>query len=116
MNKETDKTKTPPLDKRLKGIGQLPLEFRKTLNEKQICCVLRYVDEEKGAAGKLKLKMVYNWRVLKAQTGLTTNKIATAIGKPASRVSEYLNFKHEPSAAEFRKIEILFFKHLPAGR
>lgn len=106
MSKETEKAKAPPLDKRLKGINELPLEFRKKLKEAQIQCVLRYV----ASGQREKLKAIYQWRVKKAQFNVTTADIAKAIKRPDTRVSEYLNFRHEPQNPEFRKIEMLLFR------
>lgn len=98
-------------DKRLKGIDELPLEFRHRLNETQIACVLRYVAA--GDSGRKKLKAVYEWRTLFgiafAKSNTTKVDVAKKIGKASSRISEYINFKHVPSNEDFNKIEMILF-------
>lgn len=58
-----------------------------------------------GYASLVKLKGVMGWRVRMAKAGISITSLAQATGKAQPRISEYLNFTHEPDEETYLAID-----------
>lgn len=85
-------------DEEKKKIAALPKLLRDNLTPQQERVVLNY-------ESAVKLKAVVRWKERMVRGGVTLPQLAQAAGKPKSRLSEYMNFKHEPRDESFRIIE-----------
>lgn len=83
------------LQERLKGC---PPSFIKKLTEKQKRVVLLYTTE-------IKLKGVLRWKQRMARAGVSGVDLAEKIGKPATRISEWVQLKKEPTEENYYSVE-----------
>ena len=77
--------------------AHLPPRFKK-LKGKQEQIVLNY-------SSPVKLKAVARWKVRMAAQGISVNALAKKIKKPPSRISEWVNFRKEPTEENFNLVE-----------
>lgn len=73
------------------------------IEAKKLSCVLKY-------SSKVKLKSVVRWKERMVKVGVTTEKLGELTNNPSPRISEYLNFTHEPSEETFNTIEDAIYK------
>ena len=81
-----------------KNLEILPEHVHLTLSKHQALCVFTYSDQEK-------LRAVIKWKYLMKITGVTQMKIERELKIGQSRISQWLNFVHEPSDLVFQRIE-----------
>lgn len=81
-----------------KNLKILPPALREKLGEKQIRTV-------EGYSSTVKLKAVLRWKPRLAAAGLKLKDLAEKTGKVSFRISEWMNFTHEPSEENFNDIE-----------
>lgn len=58
----------------------------------------------------VKLKSVIRWRERMARGGIDTKTLADAIGVKTTRMSEWLNFTHEPREDKFNAVEAALYE------
>ena len=81
-----------------KNLEILPDHIHQTLSEHQALCVFTYSSQPK-------LKAVIQWRYRMKITGVTQMRIEHELKIGQSRISQWLNFVHEPSDLVFQRIE-----------
>lgn len=58
-----------------------------------------------GYQSQAKLTSVVRWRLRMAKAGIGVQDLAEQVGKPPSRISEWLTFKVEPTEESFLLVE-----------
>lgn len=81
-----------------KNLKVLPPAIRDKLSEKQKRTVESY-------SSAVKLKSVLRWKQRLAAAGVKVKELAKHTGKVPFRISEWMNFTHEPSEENFNEIE-----------
>lgn len=81
--------------------AHLPPRF-KHLKGKQERIVLNY-------SSPVKLKAVARWKERMAKKNIKAKDLAERIGKHAPRISEWVNFKKEPSEDSFNLVEAALY-------
>ena len=87
----------------MKNIKIVPKHQRDRLNDKQRRTVEAYTSV-------VKLKSVIRWRTRMAQAGISVKTLAEKVDKPVTRISEWLNFTHEPEESSFLQVEAEIYK------
>lgn len=73
------------------------------MEEKKMRCILSY-------SSTIKLRSVVRWRERMAKHGITSSVMAARMGVARSKVSEWINFTHEPTDKTFDKFEEILYK------
>lgn len=81
-----------------KNIKILPKAMRDKLSDKQKRTVEAY-------SSPVKLKAVLRWKQRLAAAGIKIKELAENTKKVPFRISEWVNFTHEPSEENFNEIE-----------
>lgn len=81
-----------------KNIKILPPAMRDKLSDKQRRTVESY-------SSPVKLKAVLRWKQRLAAAGVKIKELAEHTNKVPFRISEWVNFTHEPSEENFNEIE-----------
>lgn len=81
-----------------KRIAVIPARVAESLDNKQKRVVAGYQSQTK-------LSSVVRWRQRMAKAGIKVNEVAESVGKPASRISEWMTFRVEPEEENFLLVE-----------
>lgn len=81
----------------------IPAHQRERLSKKQIRTVESY-------SSPVKLKAVLRWKPRMAAARITLKDLAEKVGKPSTRLSEWMNFTHEPEETNFLDVESTLYK------
>lgn len=86
-----------------KRIAALPERVVQGLCHKKKRVVASYQSQSK-------LTSVVRWRLRMAKAGISVQALAEEVGKPGSRISEWLTFKVEPTEESFLLVENAIYK------